>query len=418
MRVASIATTVDPLQLVRAAAGLFAEAQYFRDPGGDDVAGLGIAHRVTASGASRFARLGAVAAAEPLLPAGSRLLLGFSFLPEGPRGAEWAGFGAADLILPRVTVVRNRRGGRVTIAIPPGGDPDPLIELLASLDVPEPPALPDPGIHTVESIPSTLRWRTAVREAIGAIAAGSLEKVVLARSVKVVAEREPRPFDLVHHLASPDSGSYVFGFQAGDATLVGASPELLLATDGESIRVNPLAGSARRGEGDDDEVVAKGLMASDKDRREHAIVVADIAGRLGPLTGRLDVPARPGLLKLATVQHLSTEISGRLRGGVDAFDVLGTLHPTPAVGGTPRPAALAFIDKEEEIDRGWYTGGVGWVDLGGSARVALALRCALISGTTARLYAGNGIVFDSDPEAELVETRLKFRPLLNLLAVT
>ena len=204
----------------------------------------------------------------------------------------------------------------------------------------------------------------------------------------------------------------------GESAFVGASPELLLEQHDRDIRINPLAGSARRGKGDDDIEVGRQLLESGKNLGEHAIVVEDLVQRLSGVTSRLDYPAGPSLRRMATVQHLSTEITGSLLDDVSTFDVLSSIHPTPAVGGTPRAAALAFIDKAEGIDRGWYAGGVGWIDPQGGAQVALALRCALVNGTTSRLYAGNGIVGESDPALELIETRLKFQPLLTLLAAT
>ncbi|MEA2000469.1 MAG: isochorismate synthase, partial [Actinomycetota bacterium] len=241
---------------------------------------------------------------------------------------------------------------------------------------------------------------------------------VLARSVQVHSERPTDPFGLVHHLGLANPSCYIYAMVVGESAFVGASPELLLAQDDRAIRINPLAGSARRGKGEDDVAVGEQLLSSAKDRAEHGIVVDDLVTRLGDLTSRLDYSDRPSLRRMATVQHLSTEISGALSDDVTTFDVLKSIHPTPAVGGMPRPEALAFIDKAEGIDRGWYSGGVGWIDPSSGAQVALALRCALVNGTTSRLYAGNGIVADSDPAAELLETRLKFQPLLNLLAAT
>ncbi|MFQ5516874.1 MAG: chorismate-binding protein, partial [Acidimicrobiia bacterium] len=124
----------------------------------------------------------------------------------------------------------------------------------------------------------------------------------------------------------------------------------------------------------------------------------------------------PELVRLATVQHLATQIVGRLADDMSLLEVLGVLHPTPAVGGTPRTEAASFIEKLEAVDRGWYSGGIGWSDTGGDGEVAVALRCALMSGEVSRLYAGAGIVAESDPDAELAETRLKLAPLLSVLA--
>jgi len=146
---------------------------------------------------------------------------------------------------------------------------------------------------------------------------------------------------------------------------------------------------------------------------EHAIVVDEIGRRLAPLTDLIDVPPVPVVERYATVQHLATPIVGRTSSTV--LELAEALHPTPAVGGHPESEAIAFQSKLERIDRGWYTGGVGWADAAGDGEIAVALRCALIRGEGAVLYVGNGIVAGSDPDAEVEETRLKLRPLLNLL---
>jgi len=416
---ATLLTEVSPLELVRAGSGLFRVANYFSSPGGAELAGLGAAWESGAAGSRRFARLDAALASLPDLPASIRCFLGFSFSPDGPHEPEWEGFGAADLTIPGVSAERRGDETRLTVVVPPGADPRVMLATLAGLEARGAPLPPDPGDHSVESHPSTAHWREEVAEAITAIHEGSLRKVVLSRSVIVRAEGATDPFDLVHHLRETHPQCYSFGFRVGGSVFVGASPELLLSKRDDRIRVNPLAGSARRGEGEaDDRAVGEALLASEKDREEHAFVVDDVVGRLAPFSRSLEVPLVPSLRRMATVQHLSTRIDGTLREGVGPFRLLATLHPTPAVGGTPRAEARAFIDKVEGIDRGWYSGGVGWVSPDGSAEVALSLRCGLVSDTTARLYAGAGIVADSDPEAELDETRLKFRPLLNLLAAT
>ncbi len=418
LRSAAIDIGVAPLDLVRAGSRLAAHSSYFRTPDGDEMASLGVALRLRAAGADRFGGLQEQLAAVPELVAGSRLTVGFSFNPQGPDAPEWGGFGAADMVLPTVSLIRSGMSIRLVVAIPPGGSVDGLMGMLTGLQAVDPPALPDPGSHVVESIPASAEWQAEVAEAVGAIVDGSFDKVVLARSVLVRSERATDPYDLVHHLAVANPSCYVYATVTGNTAFVGASPELLLSQMGREIRLNPLAGSARRGKGADDLAVGQELLASAKDRAEHALVVDDLVDRLSELTTGLDYSQEPSLRRMATVQHLSTEIAGTLRDDVSTFDVLRSIHPTPAVGGTPRSEALAFIDKVEGIDRGWYAGGVGWVAPGGGAQVALALRCALINGATSRLYAGNGIVADSDPAAELIETRLKFQPMLNLLAVT
>jgi isochorismate synthase EntC len=158
------------------------------------------------------------------------------------------------------------------------------------------------------------------------------------------------------------------------------------------------------------------LLASDKDRAEHRWVVRDVARRLAPLADVIDVPPAPRLERLSTVQHLATPITGS--GDARLLELVGALHPTPAVGGTPTPEALSFIGKMESVPRGWYSGGIGWLDPGGDGEVALALRCALIRDDEAVVFAGNGIVGASLPEEEVAETRLKLRPMLDLLAAS
>lgn len=417
LRVAAVPIGCEPLAVVRAGARLFGRSSYFRSPAGEEVAGLGTALLLSAAGPNRFADLERQLESRGF-PGEARLSMGFSFNPNGPRSSEWDGFGALDAVLPEATVVSDPSGSRLIVAVPAGAEPDTIIEALGALSPWDPPPRPEPGVHTVESVPATGAWKAEVAEAVGAIRGGAFEKVVLARSVQVQSERATDPYDLVHHLIATNPLGYVYATVVGEAAFVGVSPELLLARSEDRIVANPLAGSARRGKGDDDVAVGNALLSSEKDRTEHALVVDDLVTRLGELTTELHYPEVPSLRRMATVQHLSTEITGVLRSDVSTCAVLASIHPTPAVGGTPRAEALNFIDKVEAMDRGWYSGGVGWMDSGGGAVVALALRCALLRGRTSLLYAGNGIVAGSDPAAELEETRLKFHPLLSLLAAT
>jgi menaquinone-specific isochorismate synthase len=381
-----------------------------------EIGGLGVAWRKAASGPNRLRDLdAAITAREVDLP----LLTGFSFASHGPRVAEWDGFPPASAVLPLVSVVRRSGLSELVVAVPPGRTARDVLEMLLGLVAPNPHRVFEAADHVVESRPAPTAWRESVSEAIGAIRAGSLEKAVLARSVSVRTDIAAHPFELVSQLRAGYPYSYTFGWQEGDSAFIGASPELLIARSGRDIRTNPLAGSAARG-ADDQEDIRLGhvLAASRKDQREHVFVVEDIQARLEPLTDELTVPTLPVLRKFPTVQHLSTEITGRLAEPRSVVELADVLHPTPAVGGTPRDESLLFLDKIEEIDRGWYAGGVGWCDPAGDGEVAVALRCGLLRGTTAYLYAGAGIVADSEPDEELFETRLKFRPMLDLLSAT
>jgi salicylate biosynthesis isochorismate synthase len=418
-RFAVAATEVDPLEFVTAAAPVFASARYLATTDGLRIGSVGAAWRSQASGSERFQRMESAWHGKPAMPQEARLLLGFSFSPDGPRTEEWDGFAAAETVLPLVSVIADQTGTRMVIAVPPGAEPGGIIATLRELASPSEPRLPGLGDHSVHADPPGPEWCSAVEEAVHAITSGLLRKVVLARSVVVETEMSIDPFEVVRHLQERNPHCHIYSWQIGDTAFVGASPELLIGTRDRSVRASPLAGSARRGTGDEeDRAVGDALLSSTKDRLEHALVVDDIAARLRPLTNELWVPDAPVVRRVATVQHLMTEIEGTMANGTSLFGLASTLHPTPAVGGTPRREATAFIEKVEGMDRGWYSGGVGWLSPDGDGDVAIALRCGLINGSVARLYAGNGIVADSEPEAELLETRWKFRPLFNLLTAT
>ncbi len=417
-RVASVPTDIDPLHLVRAGSRSFGPAVYFGVPGGGELGGIGAAWQFAASGPDRLARLDAAIAGERF-PADVRLAVGFSFADDGSAAEEWTGYPAAAALLPLVSVVAGASTRHLTIALPAGVGAAGVLDGLRRLPVPSPPRVPEAAAHVIEAYPSPADWRDTVAEAIAAIRAGALQKVVLARSVVVRGEDIADPFGLVEQLRAHHQDFYAYGWQQGDAVFLGASPELLVARSGVRVRSHPFAGTAPRGadEAADDELGQK-LMASAKNRREHRYVIEDIADRLRPLTASLDAPGTPTLRRMPDYHHLSTEIAGVLAEPVRLLDLAARLHPTPAVGGIPRQEALAYMDKVESVPRGWYSGGIGWADPVGDGEVALALRCALVRGAEARLYAGNGIVADSDPESELAETRLKFRALVDLLAAT
>jgi len=410
----SVAVTdvnVDPLDLIRSGAAAFATAGYSGSPDGRQIAGLGVAQQVTSSGLDRLRKL------RPLLrdlPQGVVAMIGFSYQPDGPISEVWEAFPSAVAIVPQITVIREAGRSRLVVAAPPGVDPGSVLAAAASLRVPEAASPPKASSATVSSEPPVEEWREAVAEAIAAVDAQTVEKVVLARTVRVALGTPIAPFDLVALLRDRHPDCRVYGWQSGDSTFLGASPELLVARHGSRVRTVALAGSAARSNSPEaDRLLADGLMASDKDRAEQAIVVDEIGRRLEPLADMLDIPETPVVDRYATVQHLATPIVGQTRATV--LELAEVLHPTPAVGGHPSPDAIAFQSKLEQIDRGWYAGGVGWADASGDGEIVVALRCALVCGERAVLYAGNGIVVGSDPDSEVEETRLKLRPLLGLL---
>ncbi len=263
-------------------------------------------------------------------------------------------------------------------------------------------------------------YARSVATAVDRIRDGGLGKVVLARTVELDAGRALEPMTLLRHLRAVDPDCYTFATpigQGGATFLIGASPELLVSRRGRVIASTPLAGSAPRfGDPGEDRASADRLFNSTKDREEHAFVVDAIAETLGPFCEELAYPPEPELVGTANVWHLGTPFRGRLREPPPtALELAGLLHPTPAVGGSPREPALALIDELEPFDRGCYAGPVGWMDADGDGEWAIALRCAEVTLRRARLFAGAGIVADSDPAAELEETERKFRAFLDSL---
>lgn len=265
--------------------------------------------------------------------------------------------------------------------------------------------------------PDVAGYELAVAAAIERIHASELRKVVLARTIEVEAGRELDPRRLAHRLRAVNPDAYTFAAPVEGGVLVGASPELLVSRQGLVVRSNPLAGSApRSGDPDEDRANAEALRASAKDREEHAIVVEAVVSTLRPFCEELTWDLEPVLLETPNVWHLSTRFVGRLtEPAPSVLDLALALHPTPAIAGTPTDAALAAIAELEPFDRGAYAGPVGWVDATGDGEWAIALRCALLDGSRATLYAGAGIVADSEPASEAEETDRKFRAFLDAL---
>jgi len=270
---------------------------------------------------------------------------------------------------------------------------------------PAAPGAAAPGACALHDAWSRDGWHTAVRDALGRIDAGDLEKVVLARAVDAVGAA---PFDLarvVAALRAQQPGCFVFAAPG----IVGASPELLVRRRGHRVISRPLAGTGSTG-------AERALAASEKDGREHALVVDAVADVFADWCEGRPVVQGPHVVGLADVTHLASTVDGRLAPGAPGALALAlALHPTPAVAGTPSDAALEAIFALEPVSRGLYAGPVGWVDDRGDGEVAVALRCAQVEGNRARLHAGAGIVAGSDADAEWDETAAKLQPMLRAL---
>jgi len=321
------------------------------------------------------------------------------------------GDGEGSLAIAPRAVRRRALGGPPSIAELDGGDPTPFERVLGAG-----PADAFTGLQLRE-VPTAEGYAGAVEAATARIRGGAFGKVVLARTIEVEAGRVLDPRRLAQRLRAVNPDAYTFAVPASGGVLVGASPELLVARHGRVVTANPLAGSAARaGDPDEDRANAEALRTSAKNLEEHGIVVDVVAETLDPLCEELDRDPEPVLLGTPNVWHLSTRFRGVLRDPApSSVELALALHPTPAVGGSPSGAALAAIRELEPFDRGAYAGPVGWVDGDGDGEWAIALRCALLDGERATLYAGAGIVADSDPHGEVDETERKFRAFLDAL---
>jgi menaquinone-specific isochorismate synthase len=259
---------------------------------------------------------------------------------------------------------------------------------------------------------SAPQWEQAVVTAVSRIRAGELRKVVLARDLQAVAADDIDIRSLLSRLAGRFPGCYTFAC----AGLVGATPELLIRREGRAVTSLVLAGTMARGGSEaDDKALAADLLGSAKDAEEHGYSVDSVRDLLAPLCTELQVDPEPFLLQMADYQHLATSVTGVLARDTSALALAASLHPTAAICGTPTETALELIRELERMDRGRYSGPVGWVDARGNGEWGIALRCGEIDGRRARLFAGGGIVGGSRPDIELAETETKFRPMRRAL---
>ena len=357
---------------------------YWRAPGDEAVAGLGAARAVEVDGPWRFDA--AAAAAAELLDEGEIAFAGFGFADQPGSGA-WAGYPSGRLVVPE-RVVR-------------GSAPDAT-------------GMWEGGVLRVED-GSRASYRDAVKQAAEAIDAGELAKVVVAREVEAVGSIDPAV--VLARLSSRFESCAVFGFGRGRPCFVGASPEVLVDLDSDVVTTYAVAGTAPRGSTPADDAANVEQLASDpKEQAEHRYVVDYLRTRLALAGVELDPTGETEVRTLPGIHHLSTTVTGRIapQPGM-ALRLVGALHPTPAVGGTPSTFAQRWIAEHEGLDRGWYAGPVGWIDHRGCGSFYVALRSALVGPDGLRLFAGAGIVAGSDPEQELVETDIKLAAVLDVV---
>jgi menaquinone-specific isochorismate synthase len=374
---------------------------------GDGLVGWGECARFESHGAGRFVEVDAwwrevaahaVIRDEADLPGSGLVAFGSFAYADEP--------GHSAMVVPEIVVGRRGDTTWLTMISRGGLSPAPV------LTVTEPPRSPRGAVFSDGAL-SGAGWELVVQEAVQRIRQGTLDKVVLARDL--VAELA-EPLDVrapLARLAERYPACWTFHVDG----LFGATPELLVRRERGLVASRVLAGTIRR-TGDDahDLALAANLARSSKDLEEHEFAVRSVADALAPYCLSMNVPESPFVLHLPNVMHLATDVTGVLENGTSALALAAALHPSAAVGGTPTDVALEVIAEIEQMDRGRYAGPVGWMDAAGDGEFGLALRSAEYDGTRVRLFAGCGIVSDSDPAAELAEAAAKFVPVRDALS--
>ncbi|WP_020401972.1 isochorismate synthase [Gracilimonas tropica] len=359
------------------------------------------------------------------------LLGGFSFFDHNI-GKEWRQFGAGSFNLPEWILVKNKDLTVLTITkqidtnASAESSVDDFISTLDRLD-----AICDAGSYNLDrdaSFPTKVeapgidspeywQWTNSVENATDLIKQGAFKKIVLARELNVKLQYPVSGTRLLNYLRNqyPDCYSFLIS-QDGETAFVGSTPERLASFHEREVLTEGLAGSISRGKtASEDAVLEHELLHSKKDLSEHAFVLDAIEENLQRYSDVYEHPKVPGIKKLSNVQHLYTPVHARIKEGVSRTEVLSRLHPTPAVGGYPREAAMPYINKLEYFDRGWYAGPIGWINAFGHGEFVVAIRSGLIKNNEVRFFAGCGIVEDSNPKKEWDETNLKFIPMLTAL---
>lgn len=391
--------------------------------------GCGVALELTGNGDARFHEVDATwreLSAEAVVegPVGPHMMGGFRFDVHCERSRHWSSFADASMMVPSIMMIGSMESCHIAIQVLVTADMD--VDHLAQASVqradalrtastlPVPPAAA-PTFHQDQSTDRP-QWQSKVAQAIMAIERGDFQKVVLAREVIDASRNQAAPATVLKNLREMDMRAHVFAFRRGTACFLGATPERLVQVIQGRLRTQALAGSARRSlDPAVDRRVGQELLASAKNLHEHALVVDAVTRCLRPMTKDLVVAPSPELQRQSAVQHLSTPIQAALADKVGILQVVAALHPTPAVSGHPRQAALSYIRHHEGFDRGWYAGPVGWMDGDGNGDFLVALRSALLDDNERFVFAGAGIVQGSDPAAEYEETSLKMSTMRRVL---
>ncbi len=352
---------------------------------------------------------------------GPTIVGGFCFDPLKEKTPLWKAFPDAKLILPKylITIYKNKTFLTTNFVISDTDDPHLILKQTET----ERDRLfhsqfqhdEDKPISFIKEEVNPQGWMKTVEKTTEDIKKHQLEKVVLAREMRLYANRSFSPEKALRRLLAEQTSSFVFAFEYGGHCFIGATPERLAKREGEQILFTCLAGSMKRGKTDaEDDQLGNFLLRDHKNRHEHQLVVDMIADVAKRMCKNVQVPNGPILFKSRHIQHLFTPITARAADH-PLLAIIEAMHPTPALGGYPKNKGVAKIRLIEELDRGWYASPIGWLDHHGNGEFAAAIRSALLKGKEASLFAGVGLVADSDPRSEYEETLIKFKPMLSAL---
>ncbi|MFZ5944652.1 MAG: isochorismate synthase [Bacillota bacterium] len=353
---------------------------------------------------------------------GPILLGGFSFDPYKQKTGLWNKFAEGKMVLPAfmLTITDGQAWLTTNIIVDKYDCPDEktawLEEQKRLLLTSQAPPSPKQNHILFQLEVSPEKWMDSVTKVTKDIRAGLVEKVVLARELRIKTKEVIQAEDVLARLLKEQPSSYIFAVESGDNCFIGASPERLVKKQENEFLSMCLAGTIARGKSvEEDEKLGNELLHDEKNLHEHLLVVQMIKNAMEEGCKEIIIPEKPTLYKVRDVQHLYTPVVGRAKDNVLLLDMVEKLHPTPALGGYPRDKALEKIREEEKLERGWYAAPIGWVDMNGDGEFAVAIRSGLFQGKWVSLFAGCGIVGDSHPESEYKETQMKFKPMLSAL---
>lgn len=358
----------------------------------------------------------------PYAGTGITAVSGMAFDPSRPVSTSWSNYAPAMLTIPRFMLAYSE--GRYFLTINDYVDENTLIS-----DVVETSEAFEQELYTPvfeeDHVPQRVldkrvlkaeEWKALVQKAVDEIKAHKAKKIVLARDIKIKLNKKAHVGNMLRRLRHTQPNSYVFAYEAVDDCFIGATPERLVHVEGDNVLSTCLAGTAPRGQTEKaDKALADDLLHDEKNLEEHSYVVQMIKENVEPYCEDISIPESPVIYPLQNLQHLYTPVKAKLKRDYDVFDLIKNLHPTPALGGVPREKALAFIREREFMDRGWYGAPIGWMDSSKHSEFAVAIRSGLVHNDKVTLFAGCGVMRDSDPEMEFEETKVKFSPMLNVL---